>query len=165
MNTPPTVREIAELTARLRELSARGREADPHDRAAFLADKRALLDRIPSQPGRHEPAPPPMSAEEAARQLTGPDRTLDESRALVLDYLDDTSDRVGAPAHLWGLDEHDLKAIESSARGDDEVAPVVLRCPEDRPPTDAEQRRCEQLNDWRADEESAGDDLTREIER
>lgn len=42
----PTVREIAALTARLRELSARGAGADPAERAAFLADKDALLARI-----------------------------------------------------------------------------------------------------------------------
>lgn len=42
----PTVREIAALTARLRELSARGAGADPAERAAFLADKDALIDRI-----------------------------------------------------------------------------------------------------------------------
>lgn len=42
----PTVREIAELTARLRELSTQGRSADPGERAAFLADKHALLGRI-----------------------------------------------------------------------------------------------------------------------
>jgi hypothetical protein len=160
MTTPPTVREIAELTARLRELTARGREADPIERAAFLADKRALLDRIPGDTSRHEPAPPPMTAEEAARQLTGPGRTLDESRALVDDYLDDASDRVGAPAHLWGLDEHDLHAIETAALGDDEAAPIVLQRPGARPPAAAVQERA-----WRADEASAGDDLTREIER
>ena len=45
--TPPSVREIAALTARLRELSARGRDVDEADRAAFLADKDALLARIP----------------------------------------------------------------------------------------------------------------------
>lgn len=159
MTPPPMVREIAELTARLRELSARGREADPAERAAFLADKRVLLDRIPDQAGRHEPAPP-MPAEEAARRLTGPGRTLDESRALVRDYLDDTSDRVGTPAHLWGLDDFDLTAIESSARGAEALAPVVLRCPEGRPRGDAEH-----LDDRRADEDSAGGDFTREIGR
>lgn len=45
--TPPSVREIASLTARLRELSARRRDVDEADRAAFLADKDALLARIP----------------------------------------------------------------------------------------------------------------------
>lgn len=44
--SPPTVREIAQLTARLRELSTQGRSADPRERAAFLADKHALLTRI-----------------------------------------------------------------------------------------------------------------------
>lgn len=47
---PPTVREIAELTARLREITASGRHVDPAqdaaERAAFLADKDALLARI-----------------------------------------------------------------------------------------------------------------------
>lgn len=42
----PSIREIAELTARLRGLSAAVRQADPTERAAFLADKHALLDRI-----------------------------------------------------------------------------------------------------------------------
>jgi hypothetical protein len=40
------VREIAELTARLRDISARGRDVDPAKRAAFLADKDALIARI-----------------------------------------------------------------------------------------------------------------------
>jgi hypothetical protein len=44
---PPTVREIADLTARLRALTAAGPDADPAERAAFLADKAALLARIP----------------------------------------------------------------------------------------------------------------------
>lgn len=42
----PTVREIAELVARLRTLSTPGRAADPAERAVFLADKDALMARI-----------------------------------------------------------------------------------------------------------------------
>ncbi len=42
----PSIREIADLTARLRRLSAAGRDADPAERAAFLADKDALIARI-----------------------------------------------------------------------------------------------------------------------
>lgn len=42
----PSVAEIAALTRRLRELSAPGRTVDPRERAAFLADKDALLARI-----------------------------------------------------------------------------------------------------------------------
>jgi hypothetical protein len=41
---PPTIREIAALTARLRGLT--GPDVDPAERAAFLADKAALLARI-----------------------------------------------------------------------------------------------------------------------
>jgi hypothetical protein len=43
---PPTVGEIAELTARLRAISRAGAGVDPAERAAFLADKDALLARI-----------------------------------------------------------------------------------------------------------------------
>lgn len=42
----PSVAEIAELTRRLRGLSAPGREVDEAERAAFLADKDALIARI-----------------------------------------------------------------------------------------------------------------------
>lgn len=45
-NDRPTIAEIAALTRRLRELSAQGRDADPAERAAFLAEKDALLARI-----------------------------------------------------------------------------------------------------------------------
>jgi hypothetical protein len=48
----PTAREIADLLARLRELSSQASEADPWERAAFLADKDALLARITA--GRHD---------------------------------------------------------------------------------------------------------------
>lgn len=44
-----SVAEIAELTARLRRLSDAGARADPDERAAFLADKQALLDRIAAE--------------------------------------------------------------------------------------------------------------------
>lgn len=43
----PSIREIAELTARLRALSNAGRHGDPAEREAFLADKDALIARIP----------------------------------------------------------------------------------------------------------------------
>lgn len=43
----PSIREIADLTARLRTLTARRRDVDPPERAAFLTDKAALLARIP----------------------------------------------------------------------------------------------------------------------
>jgi hypothetical protein len=42
----PSVAEIAALTRRLRELSTPGRAVDPRERAAFLADKDALIARI-----------------------------------------------------------------------------------------------------------------------
>jgi hypothetical protein len=42
----PSIAEIAALTRHLRELSAQDRDADPAERAAFLAEKDALLARI-----------------------------------------------------------------------------------------------------------------------
>lgn len=42
----PSIQEIADLVARLRALSAAGASGDAAERAAFLADKDALLARI-----------------------------------------------------------------------------------------------------------------------
>ncbi len=109
---PPTAREIADLTARLRDLG--GRRADDAERAAFLADKEALLDRIDDE-ALAVAAEPSMTAEAAARELVGPGRTLDNARALVRDYLDEVSDQVGVPVYRWGLDGEDLRAIETGA--------------------------------------------------
>jgi hypothetical protein len=148
---PPTAREIADLTARLRDLS--GRRADDAERAAFLADKEALLDRIAGDEALAVAAQPPMTAEAAARELVGPGRTLDDARDLVRDYLDEVSDQVGVPVYQWGLDEEDLRAIEIGALRDPDAA-------ERTPDPDAERR--EQLNAWHADGPSAGDDLVRE---
>lgn len=45
-STAPSTREIAALIVRLRELSAQGGDVDPAERAAFIADKDALIARI-----------------------------------------------------------------------------------------------------------------------
>ncbi len=42
----PTIAEVVALTRRMRELSSQGHDADPAERAAFLAEKDALLARI-----------------------------------------------------------------------------------------------------------------------
>ena len=52
----PSIREIADLTRRLRELSNAGRDADPAERAAFLADKNALIARIEASNHRADTA-------------------------------------------------------------------------------------------------------------
>ncbi len=144
---PPTAREIADLTARLRDLG--GRRADDAERAAFLADKEALLDRIDDE-ALAVTAEPPMTAEAAARELVGPGRTLDDARALVRDYLDEVSDQVGVPVYRWGLDEEDLRAIEIGALRDPDAA---------ERPADPDAERREQLNAWHANGPSAGHDL------
>ena len=67
----PSIREIAELTARLRRLSTAGRAADPAERAAFLADKDALIARI-------ETATRTTDAAAAQDEYTGDEYTGDE---------------------------------------------------------------------------------------
>ena len=66
---PPSIAEIAALTSRLRELTAAGRDADPAARAAFLAEKAALIARITAantaptdQPPDHMPDRPDSDA-------------------------------------------------------------------------------------------------------
>lgn len=61
----PSIREIAELTRRLRALTAAGRDADPTERSAFLADKAALLGRIEAA---NRAGSDDARAEELARQ-------------------------------------------------------------------------------------------------
>lgn len=97
----PTVREIADLLGGLRELSARDREIEPRERAAFLADKEALLARITEsatatdeQQDGAEPAPtrigeiqmPAWMREQAARAeaaTPGPALPMGERAALA----------------------------------------------------------------------------------
>jgi hypothetical protein len=95
----PKAEEIAALTARLRTVAAI--RADDAERARFLADKRALLDRIEG----------PRTARDAARELAEEGRT--QAEALVSRYLDDMSERIGVPVHQWGLDAADLDEIRA----------------------------------------------------
>lgn len=67
----PSVAEIAAFTRRLRDLSAAGPGADPAERAAFLADKQALFDRIPAA---EIGVPDPVGAAMDARFLVEGDR-------------------------------------------------------------------------------------------
>lgn len=87
----PSIREIAELTARLRRLSTAGRDADPAERAAFLVEKDALLARIeesardvPSRPvegDRSETAEAVSAAHQAVAPLTAAgQRSPDDDR-------------------------------------------------------------------------------------
>ena len=172
MSESPTIAEIAALTARLRELTTPGRPVDEAERAAFLADKNALLARITEadhdmhddgeeadldgefdELTERRPLPgdgtgdwvsngpggymwidldemaddpedgltgaegPPLtsgrtrSTEDAARRLARGGRSMDEARAMVRAYQDETSERLGVPVHAWGLDDADLADI------------------------------------------------------
>jgi hypothetical protein len=117
----PTVREIAALTARLRDISTRGRGVDPDERAAFLADKDALIARITDAPAerigdlRAERSPSSADATitraEAAQRLTELGYDPTSAQAMVAEYLHETSRAVGVPVYQWGLDGHDVAAI------------------------------------------------------
>ena len=72
----PSIREIAELTARLRRLSAAGRDADPAERAAFLADKDALIARIEAANRRAD------TADDGRTDTAARDRRAADRRAL-----------------------------------------------------------------------------------
>lgn len=142
----PTVAEIAALTARLRDLSHRSALASDAERAAFVADKDALLARIAKQHWAlddegsavwHEHSAltplqathanlidqgsPPMSAEDAAHDLAADLIPLDQARAMVADYLDTVSDQIGCSVHQWGLDAADIADIRQTSRGDEEA--------------------------------------------
>src|SRR4051794_15538859 len=72
----PSIRQIAALTARLRRLSAAGRDADPAGRAAFLADKDALIARIEAATHRAgTPAGTPAGTAAEAADGVRPDTT------------------------------------------------------------------------------------------
>lgn len=133
----PTVREIAELTSRLREISARGRDVDPAERAAFLADKDALLARIAHANHDHDPDHG-QQHDDAARRMTamgyGPPVPLVE-----LEHVDD-----GDPSSA-DLVEQPHRSVGCLV----EVEPGAAR-------PDDEQRR-EQLAEWHAHDQAAED--------
>lgn len=91
----PSIREIGELTARLRRLSAAGRNADPVERASFLAEKDALLARI----------------EESTRSAGA--RAVDERRADADGWFAGGYDAAHS-AHLADLGGVDVDASEGA---------------------------------------------------
>lgn len=80
-----------------------------------------MEDTTTSASGRDEaatdwPAPAtelvPLTAAEAVEQLAADtDRTTETARAMIRDYLDDTSAALGASVHRWGLDSGDVAEI------------------------------------------------------
>jgi len=81
-------------------------------------------------------AGPVLTAEEAAHELAADGRPLDEARAMVRGYLDDTSERVGTSVHLWGLDDADLAAMRADPIERARSAAAVLDAASDAPPVD-----------------------------
>ncbi len=125
----PSTREIAELTGRLRRLSVAGSDADAAERAAFLADKDALLARIPDsgvEPGRvlHPHVLPPIPTEildGIEQRRTGPAERDDpaEFEARLADLRARATEAAGRPADGWETVGAAQAARELAARGTD----------------------------------------------
>ena len=77
-DNPPSIAEIAALTARLRALSNAGAAADPAERARFLADKDRLMDRISAASSRAEPRPP-LRGRDNQQAAAAADTALDDA--------------------------------------------------------------------------------------
>jgi hypothetical protein len=188
----PSGAEIAALLARLRELTSRA--ATEAERAAFRADKDALLARLPDRgrpPDTTEPADATDAADaaevaqrspdsdrglgetgdaahsadrvdlagepaggwhtvsgaQAAHQLAERGADLDTARAMVADYLRDTSDAVGVPADAWGLDQADIDAIATAHQ----LPAAAAAAEQDVADTD----RAAQLSRWHTDDQTS----------
>lgn len=81
----PSVAEVAALTRRLRELSTPGRAVDPEERAAFLADKDALLARITDTVTATELRVPTVEDDTARREQLARWHTDDTADTLDVD--------------------------------------------------------------------------------
>lgn len=167
MTTPPdpaepTVREIAALTARLRGLTRSDPNADPTrdaaERAAFVADKDALLDRITGTDHAEAEtstahtvgyAEETITHREATARLTEHGYAPATAQAMVADYLDDTSRKIGVPVHQWGLDQHDVDAIAARHHPTGHLTAVPAH-----QGGGGEQERREQLAQWHADDQA-----------
>jgi hypothetical protein len=83
---------------------------DPAELDARLAALRAqIADRAGEPVGGRT-----VSARVAAQRLAARGTDPDTARGMVTDYLRDTSERVGAPAWEWGLDQGDIDAIAAA---------------------------------------------------
>jgi hypothetical protein len=162
----PSVAEIAELTARLRALSAAGSAADPAERAAFLADKQALLDRIHA--GERSPAEPAPAAsgpdEFDAAWSDAPSALADPvSVAMPAEWLAEVERRRAEPGRPDSREERAGRIAELHDRGGrtpedplDQARPAVDRLSDSRPGLDHGPERRDQLALWQTDDHLHG---------
>ncbi|MCW2899255.1 MAG: hypothetical protein JWO67_1520 [Streptosporangiaceae bacterium] len=79
----PTAAEVAALTARLRSISERGRDVSAAERAAFLADKDALVARITDTDAHAEVADSERAQRLQERPWTAQGHTVDRATWVV----------------------------------------------------------------------------------
>lgn len=175
----PTVREIAELTARLRDITARGRDVDAGERAQLLADKEALIARM-TESGV---ATDTDAATDAGRAVAT------QARVDAVDAeFDDLCERHPLPGDCpgeWvttrtGTFWHDYDDVDDNAAVGSEIATANPDIWDDDQPTeratgpavgtgtghrtsaarslDSVQERREQLARWHADDQAIGQD-------
>lgn len=164
----PTVREIAEFTARLRDLSARGRSADPRERAAFLADKHALLARITDSQhddrqrgdhggdGRPEPVGDVQMPEWMREQAARSEAAIAAGTALPVrgDDRAELAVRIEALREQVGHDATDPPAYARECERPPRAVPSCLVDVDD----EQQEARREQLACWNADDTAANRD-------
>ena len=98
-----------------------------------------------------------LGAESAAHRLTAFGADLDTARAMVADYLRETSERAGAPVYAWGLDQGDLDAIAAERGLPTRLPPVVALAHLTAERDDDAQGRADQLTRWHTDDHAATD--------
>lgn len=180
---PPSIAEIAALTARLRALSDAGRAADPAELDRFLADKHELLDRITAgeaagravvgglgdgvardehPDGDRDPYDGyrTYTPATAADQLIAAGIPPDVARGVVDRYLDDlTTARGWEPAEGWEIDDGDLGAMLSrhtSGASRPDPHPTSHPVPANRVAGEEDDQRTD-LNRRQADDTTDGD--------
>lgn len=122
---------------------------DPAELQARLAE---LRERVAAATGTPAGGWQTVGAEQAAHDLAARGVDLDTARAMIADYLRETSTRVGVPAHEWGLDQGDLDAVAADHQLPTTLPPAAAyattRC------DDADQARIAELSRCPTDDDT-----------
>ncbi len=150
---------LPELPAVMRDgIEQRSADTGHRDGPAELEARLALCDRVAAAVGTPAGGWHTVGAEQAAHQLAARGVDLDTARAMVADYQRETSERVGAPAQDWGLDQGDIDAIAADHQLPTTLTPAVALATLHAAEQGAgEQARAEQLSRWDTDDQAAAD--------
>ncbi|GAA3242508.1 hypothetical protein GCM10017691_46650 [Pseudonocardia petroleophila] len=144
----PSVAEIAALTRRPRELSAPGRTVDPRERAAFLADKDALIARITDTTDADSDAADTDAGGEGHEHLARTGRTdqaSEEGWWARAESTDPTVEAVTFDAAGYYSDARLAAIAQARAAGDTERAERLQNAPWSTP---ADDERAPEMPEW-----------------